>query len=182
MAGAADISALQTLVDVVEPVKGYSRESLAQSEPTSLTPLNRIVDAAPPESLEARRFSALVDALVSGKIRPGMEAEIRVKLTLWRDNDLHFRVLAENSALMQEGLPLSRDLSALGAAGLEALDYLDRSEKAPEPWKSQQLALAQAAIQPRAQLILVIAGPLQKLIQASAGETPTELALPKSAQ
>jgi hexosaminidase len=182
IADTENISALQTLVDAIEPVKGYSREALASSEPTSLTPLNRIVDAAPPESIEVHRFSALVDGLVSGKIKPGMEGEIRARLTAWRDNDIHFRALAENSALMQEALPLSHDLSALGQAGLEALDYLDRGEKAPEPWKSAQLALTQAAIQPRAQLILVVAGPVQKLIQASAGETPTELALPKSAQ
>jgi hexosaminidase len=182
IADTENISALQTLVDAVEPVKGYSREALAPSEPTSLTPLNRIVDAAPPESIEVHRFSALVNALVSGKIKPGMEGEIRARLVAWRDNDIHFRALAENSALMQEALPLSHDLSALGQAGLEALDYLDRGKKAPEPWKSEQLALTQAAIQPRAQLILVVAGPVQKLIQASAGETPTELALPKSAQ
>jgi hexosaminidase len=182
MAVAADISPLQTLVDVVEPVKGYSREALAPSEPTSLTPLNRMVDATPPESLEARRFARLVDEFVSGKIKPGTEIEIRESLSAWRDNDIRLHQLAQDSALLQEVLPLSHDLSALGQAGLEAVDYLDRGEKAPEPWKSQQLALTQAAIQPRAQLILVVAGSVQKLIQASAGETPTELSLPKSAQ
>jgi len=78
-------------------------------------------------------------------------------------------------------VPLSHDLSMLGAAGLQALDYLDRGEKAPEAWKAQQLAIAQGAIQPRAQLLLMVASPVQKLIQASAGEKPTELALPKSA-
>ena len=182
MAGAADISPLQRLVDSVEPVKGYSREALAPSDPTSLTPLNRMVDAAPPESLDARRFAKLVDEFVSGKIKPGTETEIRARLSAWHDNDIRFLGLAQNSALLQEVLPLSHDLSALGQAGLEAVDYLDRGEKAPEPWKSQQLALTQAAIQPRAQLILVVAGSVQKLIQASAGETPTELSLPKSAQ
>jgi len=182
MADAEDVSALETLVDSVEPVKGYSREALAPSEPNSLLPLNRMVDAAPPESIHGRRFAKLVDELVSGKIKPGTEAEIRENLSAWRDNDIRFRGLAQNSALLQEVLPLSHDLSALGQAGLEAVDYLDRGEKAPEPWKSQQLALTQAAIKPRAQLILVVAGPVQKLIQASAGETPTELALPKSAQ
>ena len=182
MADAAGASAVEKLPDTVEPVKGYSREALAPSEPTSLTPLNRLVDAAPPESIETRRFAKLVDGFVSGKITPGMEAEIRDTLTAWRDNDIHFRALAQNSALLQEGLPLSHDLSALGQAGLDALGYMDRGEKAPEAWKSQQLTFAAAAIQPRAQLILRVAAPVQKLIQAGAGETPTELALPKSAQ
>jgi len=182
MAGAADVSALQTLADFVEPVKGYSRSDLASSEPTALTPLNRLVDAVQPESLGARRFSVQVDKFISGPIRPGAELEIRSTLTKWRDNDIQFRALAENSSFLQEALPISHDLSALGVAGLEALDYIDRGEKAPDSWKSQQISLAQAAIQPRAQLILMIAAPVQKLIQASAGEKPTELLLPKTAQ
>jgi hexosaminidase len=182
MAGTADVSALQTLADFVEPVKGYSRSDLASSEPTALTPLNRLVDAVQPESLGARRFSVQVDKFISGPIRPGAELEIRSTLTKWRDNDIQFRALAENSSFLQETLPISHDLSVLGAAGLEALDYMDRGEKAPDSWKSQQITLAQAAIQPRAQLILMIAAPVQKLIQASAGEKPTELLLPKTAQ
>src|SRR5436190_9896921 len=63
MAESEDTAALQTLIDVVEPVKGYSRSELAQTEPTSLTPLNRPVDAARAESDTARRFSDLVNSL-----------------------------------------------------------------------------------------------------------------------
>jgi hypothetical protein len=63
---------------------------------------------------------------------------------------------------------------------LQALDYLDRGEKSPQAWETQQIALAQSAIQPRAQLLLMVASPVQKLIQASAGEKPTDLAIPKS--
>jgi hypothetical protein len=72
-------------------------------------------------------------------------------------------------------------LSALATAGLQALNYLDRGEKAPDAWKKQQIALAQSAIQPKAQLLLMVASPVQKLIQASAGEKPTDLPLPKNA-
>ena len=78
-------------------------------------------------------------------------------------------------------MPVSQDLSALGAAGLQALDFLDRGEKAPDEWRTQQLALVQQAAEPKAQVLLVVAGPVQKLIQFSAGEQPTELSLPKNA-
>lgn len=180
MSGSEDISALRTLADVVEPVKGYARESLATPEPTSLTPLNRVIDAAHPESATARQFAAWVDGFVSGEIKPGSEIKIRSLLNQWRDNDVKLRAFAENSSLVQEVLPLSQNLSALGDAGLRALDYLDRGEKAPDDWKNQQLALAQQAIQPKAQLLLIVAGPVRKLIQASAGEKPTDLPMPKS--
>lgn len=180
IAGTEDISALRTLVDVVEPVKGYSRGNLAATEPTSLTPLNRVVDAARPESATARWFSALVDKFLSGA-RPETEPQIRALLTAWKDNPEKLQPLPENSSLVQQVLPVSQNLSALGAAGLQALDYLDRKEKAPEDWEKRQLAVVQQAFGPKAQVLLMVAPAVQKLIQASAGEKPTELPIPKSA-
>jgi hexosaminidase len=180
MTNGSDTTALNNLTDVVEPVKGYAREGLAKTEATSLTPLNRVIDAARPESLTAREFNLLIDEFLGGKIKPGMEMQIRATLNKWKDNEVQLAPLASSSALVQEVMPVSHDLSALAAAGLQALDYMDRGEKAPDAWKIQQISLAQSAIQPRAQLLLMVASPLQKLVQASAGEKPTELALPKS--
>jgi hexosaminidase len=183
MAGSNHISALKALTDVVEPVKGYARERLpAPSEASSLMPLNRVIDAARPESIPARNFSNLVNDFVAGKLKPGMEAQIRSTLTKWRDNSADLQPIAANSSIVQEAMPVSQDLSALGAAGLQALDFLDRGEKAPDEWRTQQLALVQQAAEPKAQVLLMVAGPVQKLIQFSAGEQPTELALPKTAQ
>jgi len=181
MTGGSDTYGLRTLADVVEPVKGYARGQLAAAEPTSLTPLNRVIDAARPESASARQFGELVNKFLAGQIKPGMELQIRSILTTWRDNEVQVSASAQSSSLVQEVVPLSHDLSALGAAGLQALDYLDHSQKAPDTWKTEQLALTQRAIQPRAQLLLKVTGPVQKLIQASAGDKPTDLALPKNA-
>ncbi|MBV9181646.1 MAG: family 20 glycosylhydrolase, partial [Acidobacteria bacterium] len=179
MAGSHDTSALRTLAEVVEPVKGYSRAALAQSEPTALMPLNRLVDVAQPESLTARHFAALVDELISGQLRPGVEPEIHRMLGEWRNNAPRLRPMAENSALLREVMPLAESLSALGAAGLEALDYMDRGEKPGEAWKAEQLAQVDQAASSKAQVLLMIASPVHKLIQATAGEKPTELVVPK---
>ena len=181
MTGGSDAAALRILADVVEPVKGYAREQLAASEPTSLTPLNRVIDAARPESATARQFDELVNKFLAGQIKPGMELQIRSKLISWRDSEIELSASAQSSSLVQEVMPIAHDLSALGTAGLQALNYLDRGEKAPDTWKTEQLALAQRAIQPKAQLLLMVASPVQKLIQASAGDKPTELPFPKNA-
>jgi hexosaminidase len=180
IAGTDDISALRTLVDVVEPVKGYSRPNLAVTEPTALTPLNRVVDAARPESAVARQFSGLVDEFLSGA-KPDTEPQIRALLAAWKDNQEKLQALGKTSTLVQEVSPLSQDLSALGVSGLQALDYLDRGEKAPEDWEKKQLAVIQLAFEPKAQLLLMVAPAVQKLIQASAGEKPTELPIPARA-
>ena len=51
--------------------------------------------------------------------------------TSWRDNQVELQPQFEKSLLLKEVAPVSQNLSALGAAGLAALDYLDRGEAAP---------------------------------------------------
>ena len=89
----------------------------------------------------------------------------------WRDNDMKLHPLLQQSFLLHEVTPLSQDLSALGAAGLQALDYLDKSEPGPESWRAQQLALIERARTPRADLLLLVVAPVQQLIEASASQT-----------
>jgi hexosaminidase len=168
MAEQADIGALRVLTDVVEPVGLDLRERLARSEPTSLTPLNRVVDAAQPESQSARRLQAVVEQFASGSIQPGVELKLRLLFSRWRDNRLDLEPLARDSSLVAEIMPLAESLSQLGMAGLEALDYLDRGEKPPDEWRAKQMALVAAARQPRAQVVLAIAAGIEKLIEASA--------------
>jgi hypothetical protein len=80
--------------------------------------------------------------------------------------------LLDQSALLQEDGPLSVNLSALGAAGLQALDYLDKSQPAPDAWKTQQLALIEQAKKPGADLLLMVVAPVQQLVEASASPAP----------
>jgi hexosaminidase len=69
---------------------------------------------------------------------------------------------------LKEITPLSQQLSALGTAGLQALDYLDKGEHPPDEWKAQQRALIEQTKTPAADLLLVAAPAVQKLIEASA--------------
>jgi len=121
LAGQEDIAALRTLADVVEPVKEYDRENL--HGPGSLsTPLNRVIDAIPPESLEARRFSAMVDQWIAGKFQDtAVEKEIRAELQRWSENHSELQPLFQSSFIVAEVEPVSANLSALGAMGLQAL-------------------------------------------------------------
>ncbi len=169
IAGTNDIAALKVLTDVLEPVKDYTREDTAPAPATSLLPLNRVVDAVRPESATARQFAAAVDELVEAKARPGSEARVRELLNRWRDNQVELQPQFEKSLLLQEVAPLAQNLSGLGAAGMAALDYLDRGEPAPAAWVTAQLALVEQATKPQAQLLIMVAPSVGKLIQASAG-------------
>ena len=171
IAGSDDITALRTLADVVEPVKDYERSKLAPEPPTSQMPLNRLIDAARPESMAARDFDTLVSAFVSGNLAPGIEVEIRKLLTRWSTNETELQPAAARSFLMKETVPLSQNLSALGTVGLEALDYLDRGNGAPQDWKTKQLAVIEEAKKPQAQLLIMVAPAVGKLVEAAAAQT-----------
>jgi hexosaminidase len=170
IADSNDISALRTFTDVVEPVKDYTREEIATVEATSLSPLNRVIDAARPESDTARHFANLVDALLEGQADSNAKQELRALLIRWRDNQANLQALETQSFLLQEIVPLSQDLSAVAATGLQALDYLDRGERAPDAWATQQFALLEQAQKPKAQLLLMIVPSVQKLVEASSGQ------------
>src|ERR1700730_5546086 len=173
MAGTNDIAALRTLAEVVEPVKDYTRMNSLKTLWDFRAPLNRLVDIARPESDQARHFQDSVQAFVaSGYTNRAAEGEIRTLLAAWRDNDARLRPLLEQSFLLRELAPLSEDLSALGVAGLLALDHLGRSEPSPESWRIQQLRLIEGAKTPKADLLLMVVAPVQQLIEASAGQTP----------
>jgi hexosaminidase len=168
MAGTEDISALRVLAGVVEPVKDYDRWDDAKGPIDFHVPLNRIIDAVYPESDVARNFSNLVRTFVqSGDKDQASEAQIRTYLATWRDNDAKLHPLLDREFLLQEVTPLSASLSALGAAGLQALDYLDKSQPIPDSWKMQQLALVENAKKRQADVLLMVATPVQQLIEAT---------------
>jgi len=178
IAGTDDVASLKVLADVLEPVKDYTREETATEPATSAKPLNRVVDAVRPESVTARQFADSVNALVAGASRPGTEARVRALLGRWRDNQVELQPMFEKSLLLKDVAPLSQNLSALGAVGLAALDNLDRGEPAPAAWVTQQLAAVEQAKKPRAQLVIVVAPAVEKLIQASGGQPASSSSLP----
>jgi hexosaminidase len=163
------LTALRTLADVVEPVKDYTREATASAEPTSAAPLNRVVDAVPLESDVARRFGELVDKFVSSSCHDAdASGQLRAQLSAWRDNDGKLQPLMQRSFLVKEVAATSQDLSALAAVGLTALDFAAKGGAAPDDWKTQQLAVIEQVKKPKAQLLLMPASAIQKLVEAVA--------------
>jgi hexosaminidase len=169
LAGGHDISALRILADVVEPAKDYTRTEIFPQPPVKSTPLNRLADAARPESTVARQFAELVETFVqSGYKDSAAEAQIRASLVKWRDNEANLQPVLDRSFLLAEDKPLSEDLATLAAAGLQALDSIDKNQVPPETWRTAQSAVVERSMKPRANLLVMVAPPIQKLIAATA--------------
>jgi hexosaminidase len=123
---------------------------------SSLTPLNRFVDATRPESESVR---ALEQA--AGKLDIAL---LREQFTRWAGNDARFQPLAEDNALLGELKPLSQDLSALGLAGLRILTYLESGQPAPEDWLSAQAKEIDPMLRPRNEVVLAAVRPVKLLL------------------
>lgn len=168
LAGTDDIQALRVLADVVEPTKDYTRTEIYPEPPVKVTPLNRLADAARPESRVAREFAGLVDTFIQSGYKDSVaEGKIRNWLTKWRDNDALLQPMLDRSFLLTEDKPVSADLATLASAGLQVIDSLEKRQSLNETWRSEQIAVVQRSLKPRANLVIMVATPIQKLIDAA---------------
>jgi hexosaminidase len=151
------VEPLKTLADVLEPATFGQR--IRTHKYTQRTPLNRLVDAARPESETARDFAALVDRMD--------RVQLRIWLTRWRDNDARLRPTLEKSALLAEDILVSEALRRASAIGLQALDYMERNERPPDAWIAEQRAFLEALRKPEAELRIAIVPSIEKLIAAT---------------
>jgi hexosaminidase len=165
MSGENAPQALRVLAEVVQPPEGYTREEL--KEYNTLTPLNRLVDAVPPESKTARKFGYLVKLIIAGHASPQQWQEARNWLVLWRDNDAKLHPLLENSELTEELIPLSRDLSQVAVIGLQVLDDLQLHHRFDAATLQKQIQLLDAAAKPQAVLLDKVVPSVQLLVQAA---------------
>lgn len=166
LAGSTEIAALQTLVDAVEPVKGYKRGSLRPA--TQMMPLTRVVDAARPDGAVARRVTALVDDLLSDapRFRAG-RYELEQLFTEWRDIRPAIDVTIDRAVGLHEMRPLADALSMLGGAGLQALSYLSAGLAPAPDWRAAQMALVDRAAQPVGEVELAALGSLRRVLLAA---------------
>lgn len=167
LVGDAPVEPLKTLADLVEPVKYYARGQIRDYR--SDTPLDRLVDAARPESEAARRFRRQVDFYLKNGPDAAQAADLRSTLTRWRDNHAVLEPILDRSPRAAEARPHSRDLMAVGRRGLEALDHIASGRSAPAAWVEEAKKDLLTAQEPSAaELELAVVPAVRKLVLAAA--------------
>ena len=168
LAGTGDVSSLRVLAELVEPVKFYDR-TVQMPEATQGMPLTRLVDAARPESLEARALWSSVADLLGDAPRFERGAE-RLTRTFSRWQAVHPELMLtlEQAPALHEARPLGAGLLVLAQTGLEALAHL-KSGKAPKAgWREEALQRLNEAARPQGQVELAVIQPLRELVIATA--------------
>jgi hexosaminidase len=165
MTGDPNPEALRVLASVVQPPRGYQRGGLRAY--TSLTPLNHLVDAVPPESETARQFSEICKRIAAGRASPEDWEQAHDWLVLWRNNDAKLQPTLARSEITAELVPVSQSLRAVAEIGLATLESLHQHKAIPAETRQQNLELLTAAKKPQAVLLLMVAPPVELLVTAA---------------
>jgi hexosaminidase len=169
MTGEPDPLPLRVFGDVMQPPRMYEREEYRSYD--AFTPLNRMVDAVPPESETARQFMEMVSRIVSGRASQEDWEQAQEWLVLWRDNDAQLQPILPRSELTKELAPVSSSLHQVSQIGLDAIGYLREHKSAPADWRTRQLAYLKTAKKPQAVLLNMVAPGVEKLVEATTGSS-----------
>lgn len=168
LGGYSDPTPLKVLASVVQPPRDYARENLKPYD--AFSPLNRLVDAVPPESDKAREFNELAERIAAGKAVSGDWEKARKWLTLWRDNDAVLQPSLETSALTAELVPVSRHLAQAATIGLLALHNLQDNLPTSVETQKQQLSELKEFEKPEAVLLDRIVPGVELLVHATSNQ------------
>jgi hexosaminidase len=158
------LEALRVLASVVEPPKGYDREGIRHY--TTESPLNRLVDAVPPESETGRVFRGICVRIVAGKATPEDWQTAHDWLVLWRDNDAKLQPALGKSELTVELEPVSQSLKRTAEIGLAVLDSLHNGHAVGAAQQKEYLAALAEAEKPQAVLLQKAAPAVELLVKA----------------
>jgi hexosaminidase len=166
MTGGRPAESLRILADAVEAV-GLSPRARAQKY-TSLVPMNRLADAARPESESVHALELAAAKLATNpKNSPAESAALRRAFTRWAENDSRFQEIAGDNPLLTELNSLSKDLSALGAAGLALVDFLEKGAPLPQGFAANWDQEMRRFTRPIAEVMLAASRPVKLLIDAA---------------
>ena len=137
IAAGHSIEPLKTLTDVVEPLKGYTRNP-GGTMYKSYSPFTLFADAATADAPAARRFNQLVRAYINDSTE--VKAEIEEYLKLWEGNHDKLLPIISKSPALKPIEQLSADLSSAAKVGLSALSHqinYDQAMSELETYKRQ---------------------------------------------
>jgi hexosaminidase len=163
MAGNGPVDPVRVLAQAVE-AKGLGTGRSARKI-TTLTPLNRLVDAVPPESETVRLLEQAAERVAANPAASAADiALLRGYFGQWAAHEAAFQRVAQDNAILLEVQPLSHDLAGLGTTGLRTLDYLRGGKPAPAGWAAARTRELARFDKPTADLTLAAVRPVRVLL------------------
>lgn len=137
---------VETLLDIVGPVRNMAHNQQVRAILAGkrvIQSFNKLADAAPVDSLVARRFAADAAAYAAGDKE--LLSSLRARLSQWRDNDALFADAAKGRPALEAAIPTSKQIAELAETGLAAIEAAEAG-RPPAPdtldlWRRQLATL-----------------------------------------
>jgi hexosaminidase len=165
LAGYGDAEPVRVLAHAVESLGIEGRRD--EHKYSSPVPLNRLVDAAAPESELARHLSECIRTWLATRDEQDLAA-ISQQFAVWMANPAELRALAHENYLVTELFPLSETLAESGKIGTEALAYLKGGVLPPDGWVASRSRDLDLCGRPKAETKLAAVRPVRLLLEALA--------------
>jgi hexosaminidase len=170
-----NFQSLETLTDVLTPVKGYKKLFAQMMMPEGMSyqsaPLIQISDIVFVDSKVKWAFRTAVKSYLEHKDTIS-EDLIRKYLVLWKDNNARLQSLFAGSAALRRVEEHSKNLSAVAAIGLNALNKL-KDGVTDSAWTGEQLAMLKSVNQPFGETELCIIPEIEALVKGNLEPLPS---------
>jgi hexosaminidase len=164
LADGQDARALQTLLELMEPVRFGERATLQPL--VQQTPLVFAVDAArpdPPAQWNTRRL--VLTALAAGDAAAFARSALDSAFTAWAALGTALDSLAVRAPLAADAVPGAHALARVAAIGREALEQLTRGP-APPDWSKARIAELDLLAKPQGLLRVTVLPAVRQLVEA----------------
>ncbi len=156
-----DISALETLVSVIEPVKEYRRYQ--QRKQTMLDPLTGLIDASQADAKGAREFNKMIAA----KNFAADAARLKMIFQKWRDDGMSLQKTIENAPALAEAKQLAVDLQSLGEIGSELISIVESGKSSSAELRDGKLKMLDEIAKPKAALEFQVVEAMKVLVNST---------------
>lgn len=164
LANNQDISALQTLVSLVEPVKEYRRFQVRPQ--TMLSPLTGLIDAAQADAIGAREFNKAVNEMLTRKNSGDNAKKIAAILMNWARVQKELQDLPNKAPALAEAKQLFTDFQTLTKIAQDSHWTLTmpQNPRQTAAWREEQLKILDEISKPKAGLEFVVVESVKKMV------------------
>ncbi len=165
LSGTWQTGPLKILASVLEPLTFDERAHLQHAN--QLTPLDRLVDALPPDPPSRHNFELLIrNYLRNPGARTQELAELTDDFKDWISATPGILRLMDGSPILAEAEARAQQLTELGTVGLEAISHLSSGLPSAADWKAARLAVLDEAEKPQGFVRFTVIKPLRDLVNA----------------
>ncbi|MCV9385051.1 beta-N-acetylhexosaminidase [Reichenbachiella ulvae] len=161
LANSRNVEPVRILVDVLEPMKGYTRNAGGFMYDV-FSPYTKLADATTADALDALKMDYLVEDYKDRKI--GSDALV-AQFNLWESNDEALRAIVLQSPILDQALPHSANLKILSQDALVAIEHIDSGRKPSKKWYKEALQHLEEAKSQSGRVELQIIDPVAELVE-----------------